>query len=75
MVNGFGQTQLEDQCLQATLQEILWSQSQHVIELVLSVIQKAVLVHTSQQGLALKQPLLRCLHNKSKYISLAVRNC
>ena len=61
MVDGLSQTQLEDQCLQPSLQEILWSQSQHVIKLVLVVVQKTVLVHTSQQGLALKQSLLRGL--------------
>lgn len=61
VVNGLGQTQLENQGLQPALQKVLWSQSKHVIKLVLSVIQKTILVHTPQQGLALKQSLLRCL--------------
>ena len=61
VVNGLGQTQLEHQCLQPPLQKVLWSQGQHVIELVLVVIQETILVHTPEQGLTLKHSLLRSL--------------
>ena len=35
----------------------LWRKREHVIELVLALLQQAVLVHAPQQRLALKQPL------------------
>lgn len=39
----------------------MWSKSKHIIKLVLSIVQKTILVHAPQQGLSLKQSLLRCL--------------
>ena len=68
VMHGLGQTQLEHQGLQPPLQEILWSQGQHVIELVLVVIQEAILVHTPEQGLTLEHPLLRGLHDTSSTV-------
>ena len=56
VVDGFGQAELEDQGLQAALQEVLGGQGQHIIQLVLPLLQQPVLVHAPQQGLALKQP-------------------
>ena len=40
--------------LQAALQHVLGRQRQHVIQLVLGLVQEAVAVHAAQQGLALK---------------------
>ena len=56
VVDGLGKAELEDQGLQAALQEVLRRQGQHVIQLVLSLLQKSVLVHSPQEGLTLKQP-------------------
>ena len=57
VVDGLGQAQLEDQRLQAPLQEIRRRQGQHVIQLVLLLLQQPVLVHAPHQRLALEQPL------------------
>ena len=51
MVDGFGQTQLEDLCLEATLQEIFLPQTQHVIQLHLVLIQHTNAHQTTQQGI------------------------
>lgn len=72
VVNGLSQTQLEHQGLKPPLQEVLWCQSQNVIELVLVVIQKAVLIHTPEQGLTLKHTPLRTLHNADVMLVLLV---
>ena len=67
VVDGFGQAQLEDQGLQAALQEVLGRQRERVIQLVLALIQQAVLVHAAQQGFALKQPLgVRLVHREQR---------
>ena len=57
VVHGLGEAELEDQGLQAALKEVLGAHSQHVIQLALGLVQKPILVHAPQQGLALKQPL------------------
>ena len=57
MVDGLGQTLLEDNCLQASLEEIVRLEGQDVIELVLGLVQEAILIHAAHQGLALKNAL------------------
>lgn len=54
MVDRLGHAGLEDEGLEAALQKVLHSESQHVIKLVLALIQQAVLVHPSQQGFSLE---------------------
>eukprot|EP00955_Chlamydomonas_euryale_P039021 351280-Chlamydomonas_euryale.AAC.8 len=57
VVDGLGQTLLEDNGLQAALQEVVWLQRQHVIQLVLRLIQQTILVHAAHQSLALEKAL------------------
>lgn len=57
VVHGLGETQLEDERLQAALQEVLGGQRKHVIQLVLALLQQPILVHAPQERLSLKQPL------------------
>lgn len=45
MVNGLGHSRFEDECLKATLEEVLNGESQDVIELVLSFIEETVTEH------------------------------
>ena len=51
VVNGFGQTQLEDLCLEATLQEVFLPKTQHVIQLHLVLIQHTNAHQATQQGI------------------------
>ena len=55
VVDGLGQAQLEDEGLEAALQNILGRQGQHVIQLVLPLLQQPILVHAPQQRFSLKQ--------------------
>merc|ERR1711971_1022705 len=52
MMDRLGQALLEDNSLQAALQEIIGLQSQHVIELVLGLVQQTILVHAAHQSLS-----------------------
>ena len=56
MVDRLGHAGLEDEGLEAALKKVLDSKSQHVIELVLALVQQPVLVHPPQQGLSLEDP-------------------
>lgn len=56
MMNGLCQTLLKHNCLQATLKEILHSQSQNIIKLVLTLLQKPITVHPPEKRLTLKDP-------------------
>lgn len=57
MVHGLSEPQLEHQGLQPPLQEVLGGQGKHIIQLVLALLQQAVLVHAPQQRLSLEDPL------------------
>lgn len=57
VVDGLSETQLEDEGLQSALQEIGRHQRQHVIQLVLTLLQQPILVHTPHERLPLEQPL------------------
>lgn len=54
MVNRLGHARLEHQSLKASLKKVLHSQRQNIIELVLTLIQKPISVHSSKKGLSLK---------------------
>lgn len=64
MVNGLGHTRLEHQGLKTALKKVLDSKGQHVIELVLALVQQPVPVHPPQQGFTLENPtwvlLIQC---------------
>lgn len=54
MVNRLCHTRLENKCLQTALKEVLNSQCQDIIKLVLTLIQKPVAVHPTEKSLTLK---------------------
>lgn len=54
MVDWLRHTRLEDKGLKTPLQEVLHCQGQHIIQLVLTLIQKTIPVHPSQKGFTLK---------------------
>lgn len=54
MVNRLSHTRLEHKCLEPTLKEVLNSQSQDIIKLVLALIQQTIPIHSAQKGLTLK---------------------
>lgn len=54
MVDGLGHSRLEDKCLKTALKEVLHSQGQHIIKLVLTLIQKPIPIHPSEKSLTLK---------------------
>lgn len=60
VMDGLCEAQLEDQGLQTALQEVGGREGQHVIQLVLRLVQQAVLVHAPHQSLALKHALRVC---------------
>lgn len=57
VVHGLGKAQLEDESLQTALQEVLGGQREHIIQLVLGLLQQPILVHAPKQRLSLKQAL------------------
>lgn len=67
MVDGLSHTGLEDEGLEAALEKVLDSKRQHVIELVLALIQQAIPVHPPQQGLALENPTWILLIQRQKH--------
>ena len=71
MVDRLGHARLEHEGLKPALEKVLHSKSQHVIELVLALVQQTVLVHPSQQGFTLKDPT-RVLLVKGQKISRIV---
>jgi hypothetical protein len=54
MVDGLGHAILEDDGLEAALEEVLNSEGKHVIKLVLSLAKKTISVHAAEERLALK---------------------
>ena len=52
VVDGLGQTQLEDLRLEAALQEVLLTKTQHVIQLHLVLVQHTDTHQATQQGVA-----------------------
>jgi hypothetical protein len=54
MMNGFCHATLEDDGLEATLQEVLNSKGKNVIELVLALTKETIAVHAAQESLAFK---------------------
>ena len=56
MVDGLGHTRLKHESLETTLKEILHSKSQDIIELVLTLIQETISVHSPKESLSFKNP-------------------
>lgn len=54
VVDGLGEPSLEDKGLEAPLEEVLDGEGEHVIELVLGLVQEPVAVHAAEKGLALE---------------------
>ena len=54
MVDGLGHAILEDNGLEAALEEVLNSKGKHVIELVLSLTKETISVHAAEERLTLK---------------------
>ena len=54
MMDGLCHTSLKHKCLEAALKKVLHSQCQDVIELVLTLLQKPITVHPSEQSFTLK---------------------
>lgn len=57
VVDGLGQALLEHQGLQPSLQHIIGTQGEGVIQLVLGLVQQTVLVQPAHEGLALENAL------------------
>lgn len=56
MVDRLCHARLEDKCLKAALKEVLHSQGQDIIKLVLTLIQKPITVHPPEKSFTLKDP-------------------
>lgn len=56
MVNGLGHARFEDQGLEAALQEVLNSEGQDIIELVLALFQEPIAEHTTEESLPFEDP-------------------
>lgn len=73
MMDGFRQTKLKDLCLQATLQEILDFQAEHVIELHPVLVQHADPHQTTQQSVTCetkqKNSWFVCIANKMAVVA------
>lgn len=61
MMNAFGQSELKDLCLKATLQEIFESQTKHIIKLHLCLIQHTNSNQTAQKSITLSTETVTCL--------------
>jgi hypothetical protein len=57
VVDALGEALLEHERLQAALQEVLRREREHVIELVLRLVEEAILVHAAHERVALKDAL------------------
>lgn len=57
VMNRLRESLLENKRLKATLEEIVGLESEHIIELVLSVVEEAILVHARHQCLSLENTL------------------
>ncbi len=67
MVDGLGQTQLEDLRLQAALEKILSLQAQHEIELHLRFVQHADADEAAKQRIAFEQPTRIFVFEREKF--------
>lgn len=56
MVDGFCHASLEDECLKAAFKKVFHSEGQHIIKLVLALIQQTISVHPPHKGLTLENP-------------------
>lgn len=56
MVDGLCHASLEDKGLKAALKKVFHGQSQHIIKLVLALIQQTISVHPPHKGLTLENP-------------------
>lgn len=54
MMDRLGHSSLEHKGLQATFKKVLHGEGQHIIKLVLALIQQAVPIHPTKKGLAFK---------------------
>lgn len=54
VVDGLGHARLENEGLEAAFEKVLDGESQHVIKLVLSLIEKSVTEHSSEKGFTLE---------------------
>ncbi len=66
-MNRLGHTRLEHKGLQPALKEVLHSQSQDIIKLVLALIQKSIPIHSSQKGFTLKDSARILLIQSEKF--------
>jgi hypothetical protein len=57
VVDGLGQAELEDLCLQAAVKEVLNLETQHVIELELGLVEDSVAHEATQDSVTLEQTL------------------
>jgi hypothetical protein len=55
VVDALCKTELKDQSLKTTLQNVLWGQGKHVIQLVLILRQESILVHSAEEGFTLEK--------------------
>lgn len=70
VVDRLGHARLKYNGLQASLQEILNGESKHVIELVLTLIQKTISVHASQKSLSLENTTCVFLIESKQHASI-----
>jgi len=57
VVDGLGQTELEDLGLKTAVQEVLWLETEHVVELQLGLVEDAVANQTTEESVALEEAL------------------
>lgn len=69
VMDGLSHTRLKHNSLKTTLQEILNSQSQDVIELVLALIKKTITVHPTKESFTFKDPSWTLLIKSQKISS------
>ncbi|KAJ0849500.1 hypothetical protein HanPSC8_Chr13g0569411 [Helianthus annuus] len=67
MMNRLSHTSLEHKCLQPTFKKVLHSKRKHVIELVLTLVQKPIPIHSPHKSLTLKDPTRVLLLKRQKH--------
>ena len=66
VVNGLGHSRLEDEGLQAALEEVLDREGENIIELVLALVKEPMAVHPAKKRLTLKDPTRVLLIEREK---------
>lgn len=67
MMDGFGHAGFEDESLKSALEEVLDSESEDVIELVLGLVQETIPIHMPQQGFSFEYPMRVFLIQRQKH--------